>query len=614
VKGDLTNNGEFEGDGYVVFDGSVPQQIIGDGTDAGSFSNIRLDNALGLTVTDDIEVTDVVDLDTGSITVEAGDFITFKSNATKTAIVANTNGGEIDGCVIVERYVPAERAFRFFSSPVTTNDPSGCNVIPSINGNLQEGEQVTDNANYPTASGNAIQGFGTHITGSQFTAPVTSGLDATNTGNPSMFLYNNATGNYTAVLNTRDNGLSAGQDFLLMVRGDRTMNLNIDNTQTGPDTTLRFRGDLVSNNFSINDLNTTASAAENIVYNAVGNPYHSNVDLGQLLLLNSTDILATRAHVYDPHAAGDFGAWITLTYDGSGNLTSATPTTLGKGGNHNGYLQADQAFFVENIISASPISPSINFSEALKSNSTDEGIEIFSDIPSSGLTISIDLYETTENDLRDGILVEMSNQYSDAYEQVEESLKFFNYMESLSISNHNAYYSIEKRNLEDNQNEIVQLSLFNYEDTDYVFKLYINNPENKTVYLVDNYLGTQTLLDMPYYEHSFTVDQSVPASVDPNRFQLNFENTTFSNADFQLSGIEVYPNPVDEVVNIDLSQFTGEVNGLKIFNITGKKVYEKSVSSGHSILDINMGQLADGVYVLQIDTNQGQYQQKLIKN
>jgi hypothetical protein len=119
---------------------------------------------------------------------------------------------------------------------------------------------------------------------------------------------------------------------------------------------------------------------------------------------------------------------------------------------------------------------------------------------------------------------------------------------------------------------------------------------------------------MPYYEHSFTVDQSVPASVDPNRFQLNFENTTFSNADFQLSGIEVYPNPVDEVVNIDLSQFTGEVNGLKIFNITGKKVYEKSVSSGHSILDINMGQLADGVYVLQIYTNQGQYQQKLIKN
>jgi hypothetical protein len=120
IKGDLTNNGDFEGDGYVVFDGSVPQQIIGDGTDAGSFSNIRLDNADGLTLTDDADITGVLDIDRGDFTVESGDFLTFKSDASnKTAVVDEVaSGSSINGCVIVERYIPPKRAFRFLSSPV----------------------------------------------------------------------------------------------------------------------------------------------------------------------------------------------------------------------------------------------------------------------------------------------------------------------------------------------------------------------------------------------------------------------------------------------------------------------------------------------------------------
>ncbi len=623
VKGDLTNNGNFEGDGFVVFDGTATQRIIGDGIDAGSFSNIRLNNTDGLTVTDDIDVTDVFDLDAGDVTVEDGDFITFKSNATKTAIVGDSNGGNINGCVVVERFIPQERAFRYMSSPVTTDSP-GCNHKPSINANLQEGEQVTNNANYPTASANAIQGFGTHITGSQYTAPVSSGLDATDTGNPSMFLYNNIAGDFNPVLDTRNESLRAGQDFLLMVRGDRTLNLNVNNTQTGPDTTLRFTGELFTNvhQFAVtsgntNDLNTNASPTPNPdpdpVYNSIGNPYHANVDLGELLLDHSADILKTRAYVYDPHASGDFGAWITLTFDASGNLSSSTPTTLGKGVSHNGFLQANQAFFIENIESSNSIAPQVSFSESLKDNTIDEEIPIFSTQPSNDFSVAIDLYESSEDDLRDGVLVSMSDQYNDAYVQAEEAMKFFNYVESLAISNMNQFYSIEKRNLSDGQQEIVQLYLGNYEATDYTFKINVNNPENKTVYLVDNYLGTQTLLDALYYEHTFSVDESVPASVATDRFELIFDNTTLGNNSFEMAGIEVYPNPVENIVKIDKGDFSGDWKTLNIYDITGKQVINLDASNTDSALKIDMSSLSNGLYILKINTSNGQFQQKLIK-
>ncbi len=622
VKGDLTNNGNFEGDGFVVFDGTSAQTIIGNGTDAGTFSNILLNNSNGLTISDDIDITDVFNIDLGDVTVEAGNFITFKSNATKTAIVDDSNGGNILGCVIVERFIPQKRAFRYMSSPVTTGSSAGCNVKPSINANLQEGEQVTKTEDYPTASANAIQGFGTHITGSQFTADPSSGLDATNTGNPSMFLYDNVVASFNPVLDTRNQGLTAGQDFLLMVRGDRTLDLNVNNTQTGPDTTLRFTGELFTNSYvftvnsgNANDLNPNASAANplpNPVFNSLGNPYHANINLGELLQNHSTDILKTRAYVYDPHASGEFGAWITLTFNGAGGISSSTPSNLGKGGSHNGFLQANQAFFVENIDSVNPITPQVTFSESLKGNTNDQ-VPIFSTEQSNDFSVAIDLYEAGEDDLRDGILISLSNQYDDSYTQEEEALKFFNYLENLAIYNFNSYYSIEKRNLDNGQTEIVQLYSGNYNATDYIFKININNPDNKTVYLFDNYLGTQTLLDVPYYEYNFIVDESVPASVATDRFQLIFDNTTLSNYRFEMAGVEVYPNPVENILNIEKGQFSGQINTISIYDITGKKVIDINDLEQENELWVDMSSLSKGLYILKLNTSNGQFQKKLVK-
>ncbi|NEV95100.1 hypothetical protein G3567_13240, partial [Psychroflexus sp. YR1-1] len=183
IKENLINNGTVGGQGYLVFDGDVPQQIIGNGlvvnSSAGSFTNIRLDNSAGLTLTDDADVLNVLDLDAGTITIEADNFLTFKSTENQTAVLAEVaSGSDISGCVIVERFIPpTNRSYRYMTSPVSTTN---CGR-QTIQDNLQEGFQVTDYTNYPGVS--EIEGFGTHITGSN---AVANGFDATQTGNASM--------------------------------------------------------------------------------------------------------------------------------------------------------------------------------------------------------------------------------------------------------------------------------------------------------------------------------------------------------------------------------------------------------------------------------------------
>ena len=68
IKEDLTNNGDFDGDGVVVFDGNVAQNIIGDGTDAGTFTNIKVNNSLGLTLQDNITILESLNLESGDFT------------------------------------------------------------------------------------------------------------------------------------------------------------------------------------------------------------------------------------------------------------------------------------------------------------------------------------------------------------------------------------------------------------------------------------------------------------------------------------------------------------------------------------------------------------------
>jgi hypothetical protein len=151
------------------------------------------------------------------------------SDENTTAQVAEipTNEGDISGDVTVERYEPkSNRAFRYISSPV--------NRMGTINDNLQEGATIASN------DPNPVPKHGTHITGGS----TGDGFNATQTGNPSMFEWDETNQEWVAICSTNkanNNEMSVGDAYALIVCGGRSTSLN-SNTEVGPATTLRFTG------------------------------------------------------------------------------------------------------------------------------------------------------------------------------------------------------------------------------------------------------------------------------------------------------------------------------------------------------------------------------------
>lgn len=107
---------------------------------------------------------------------------------------------------------------------------------------------------------------------------------------------------------------------------------------------------------------------------------------------------------------------------------------------------------------------------------------------------------------------------------------------------------------------------------------------------------------------------SVPFAVtgvqfDPEKDLISKNNTaTLANESFELeNGIAVYPNPVKDELHIQLpSNLT--INSVTLFNGIGQKVQENSSS------DFSVNALSSGVYYVRIETSEGTFHKKIIKN
>ncbi|MEI6508953.1 MAG: immunoglobulin-like domain-containing protein [Bacteroidota bacterium] len=75
----------------------------------------------------------------------------------------------------------------------------------------------------------------------------------------------------------------------------------------------------------------------------------------------------------------------------------------------------------------------------------------------------------------------------------------------------------------------------------------------------------------------------------------------------------VYPNPVSDFIYIENKEPNCEMQSLKILDITGKQVFSQNVTK-EKITDykLDIGKLENGIYLLQIETNEGIYLKKIL--
>lgn len=88
--------------------------------------------------------------------------------------------------------------------------------------------------------------------------------------------------------------------------------------------------------------------------------------------------------------------------------------------------------------------------------------------------------------------------------------------------------------------------------------------------------------------------------------------TVTSTQDFKNTDITIYPNPVSDIVNIDISAMNNEIQEMYLVSITGERLMD--IKTNESVIQADISHLNSGVYfVRMISDDSTIYSQKIIK-
>ena len=84
--------------------------------------------------------------------------------------------------------------------------------------------------------------------------------------------------------------------------------------------------------------------------------------------------------------------------------------------------------------------------------------------------------------------------------------------------------------------------------------------------------------------------------------------------DFGLTNFKIYPNPSDNLFNIEFVSNRLQNLNIKVLNVLGEDVFVEYLDqfSGKYVQQVNLSNKAKGIYLLEIETNQGLINKKLI--
>ncbi len=140
--------------------------------------------------------------------------------------------------------------------------------------------------------------------------------------------------------------------------------------------------------------------------------------------------------------------------------------------------------------------------------------------------------------------------------------------------------------------------------------------------------GYFEITDIPLGEYILypNMSQYDTIKVDPYAIEVTSTDTIFENMNYQVDtssgtsygttnveaktisdGIEVYPNPAQDYITIDLGN--NKIAEIKIYNILGKRIYQKKIINKTRI---NLSSYPRGFYLLKIKTEREKYSRKII--
>ena len=402
----------------------------------------------------------------GSLKVSAGVFVTgdsltLKSDSLGTASIGNSQGF-ILGKVTVERYIPARRAWRLFSAPVSASN------APTINAAWQEGAT--------SSTDNPSPGYGTHIT----YGAVADGFDQNPQKTFSMKV-RNSSGLWVGVPPTNATRVTDYPAYMFFVRGNRSYNIGSTTVSTTPaPAILRTTG-------NVNQGTQPNIPVSSTGFTLVGNPFASPLDFKSIFLHSQN--IANRLRIWDPQLGGSFGAGAFVTVYWNGASYSTVPSL--PGGSVLRYLQANEGFFIEGIDTAAYISLQESDKDTV-ANLLPFGKIAEPDASQTELAVNLKVFDGDSTFApADGVAFLFANSYNNTVTP-DDVMKLANTSENLSILQSNQLLTIEERGITKGTDSL-HLYLTGVKNTNYQFEFIPASFSNSTsLFLYDKFLHTTT--------------------------------------------------------------------------------------------------------------------------
>ncbi len=553
IAGAINNSGIINAQtGSIELKGSSAQTIDGTMFAAHTIANLIINNGstvnIASTANDTLSIANVLSFgNINNATLNTGGNIELLSDcASVTARVADitnngvNSGNQITGKAIVCRCIPAHRAWRLLTAPVSSS-----------------------NTIYQAWQNNGVYNAANVGRGTLITMPNPSnGLDAAINGNYSMFNYADASQQFSALSNTQvpisqGGGSSvANTPYMIFIRGDRNP-LNVANPIYNPPThitVLRSYGNLQTYDQVFN-----AAIQDSGHYSAFGNPYASPIDFGKAQLSN----IVNRVYIWNANL-NQVGGFEVL--DGFG-LPAGSYYNNVSNKNQSAILQSGQAFLVQN---AQKGPASITIQEGAKTAGDDISVfRLAAPQQTAALRLLLNSIDTNGVTLVDAAVAQFNNEFSAAVDQID-ALKLNNINEGLGLLRDGQTLSIERRPLVVNT-DTLYLKLTSCTIKNYQLELDAAGMLRPGLSgrLIDTYLDTSVTLDLTgqtLFNYNVT---SIAASAATNRFMIVFKQDTvlpliFTSvaANQQAAGIAVNWTAVNEkyITQYEVQRSTDGVN------------------------------------------------------
>ncbi len=344
---------------------------------------------------------------------------------------------------------------------------------------------------------------------------------------------------------------------------------------------VSFTGTYTSGNKDYNINQTTNN------YNLVGNPFAAHINLGTFFTDNNAIDRLEENTIY---------IWDQSANSGNGEYTPKTSL------NDAAFeIAPGQGFFVVSGIAASN---KVTFNEANQSHKTDE----FSKTASRS-EVHLKVYqEGIEHQTKIYFIKGATTDFDNGYDASLFGGVTYNLAIYSELINNNQGKKLGIQSLPNNNFEsmVIPIGLKAETGKEILFSAEaLNLPSDLKVFLEDRATNTFTRLDEANSNYKVTLAEDLYGI---GRFYLHTKSSVLNTDNFLLDNISIYKT---DNSNLRIAGLQPGSVSVKLFNILGKQMMSSAFKS-NGVQNISLPNLATGIYIVQLETESGTLNKKII--